>query len=96
MLWMILFVILWPLLLVIPGVINAIAYSMTPYIIGENSHLAGRKALKLHAHHGMLKNGPFRLWPELPGLGHINGHDFWHSGPVHGSLYEHELCGILR
>lgn len=45
-LWMELFVILWSLLLVIPGVVKTFAYSQSFYIIAENSNVGIRKALK--------------------------------------------------
>ncbi len=37
---------LWSLLLVIPGIIKAISYSMAPYILAENPTLTAREALR--------------------------------------------------
>ncbi len=47
MLWRVLFTFLWTLLLVIPGIVKALAYSMTEYIMGEYKHIGGRRALQL-------------------------------------------------
>ena len=44
-LWMVLFILLWALLLIIPGIIAAIAYSQTFYILSENKNMKGREAL---------------------------------------------------
>ena len=46
-LWMELFIILWSMLLVIPGIIKAIAYSMTPYILADTRNVSATDALKL-------------------------------------------------
>lgn len=46
-LWMYLFTFLWSLLLIVPGIVRAIAYSMTPYILAECPHVAPTEALKL-------------------------------------------------
>lgn len=40
------FVLLWALLLIIPGIIAAIAYSQTFFILADNKGLAGNEALK--------------------------------------------------
>ncbi|MBO4536258.1 MAG: DUF975 family protein [Bacteroidales bacterium] len=42
-----LFVFLWSLLLVIPGIIKALAYAMTPYILVENPEIPAYDAIKL-------------------------------------------------
>lgn len=42
---MILFVVLWALLLIIPGIIAALSYSMTFYILSENRSLKPKEAL---------------------------------------------------
>ena len=47
MLWMMLFVFLWSLLLIVPGIIKAIAYSMTPYILSDNPNVGYREAIKI-------------------------------------------------
>ena len=46
-LWMGLFVFLWSLLLVIPGIIKAFSYSMTPYILADCPKVKARDALKI-------------------------------------------------
>lgn len=47
MAWMGLFQFLWSLLLIIPGVVKALAYCMTPYILADNPKIGCRRALKL-------------------------------------------------
>ena len=47
MLWMGLFVWLWTLLLIIPGIIKAFAYSMVPYILADCPNVTAREAMKL-------------------------------------------------
>ena len=46
-LWMGLFVFLWGLLLVIPGIIKCISYAMTPYILADCPNVKAKDALKL-------------------------------------------------
>ena len=46
-LWMGLFVFLWSLLLVIPGIIKGISYSMTQYILADCPNVKAKDALKL-------------------------------------------------
>ena len=46
-LWMGLFVFLWALLLVIPGIIKGISYSMTQYLLADCPNVKARDALKL-------------------------------------------------
>ncbi|HPJ02508.1 MAG TPA: DUF975 family protein [Candidatus Limiplasma sp.] len=46
-LWMMLFTFLWSLLLIVPGIVKAIAYSMTPYILAERDDVSAQDALKL-------------------------------------------------
>lgn len=45
--WMGLFVYLWSLLFMIPGIVKGIAYSMTPYILADCPNVKARDALKL-------------------------------------------------
>ena len=45
--WMTLFVWLWSLLLIIPGIIKWIAYSMTPFILAECPNVTAKDALKI-------------------------------------------------
>ena len=42
-----LYVFLWSLLFVIPGIVKGYAYSMVPYIIGENPRLSANQAIKI-------------------------------------------------
>src|SRR5690554_2970611 len=44
------FVFLWSLLLVIPGIIKSYAYSMTKYILADNPELDGYEAMKQSEH----------------------------------------------
>lgn len=46
-LWMELFIFLWSLLLIIPGIIKALAYSMTPYILADTRSVPATEAIKL-------------------------------------------------
>lgn len=46
-LWMQLFVFLWSLLLIIPGIIKSLAYFMTPYILADSKNVTAKQALKL-------------------------------------------------
>jgi len=47
MAWMQLFILLWSLLLIVPGIIKGISYSMTSYILADNPNVTARQALKL-------------------------------------------------
>lgn len=42
-----LFIVLWSLLLIIPGIIKALEYSMVPYILSDNPHLPGSRARQI-------------------------------------------------
>lgn len=46
-LWMELFVFLWSLLLVVPGIIKGFAYAMTPYILADCPEVKAQDALKI-------------------------------------------------
>ncbi len=46
-LWMYLFTMLWTLLFIVPGIIKALAYFMTPYILADSKNVAPTQALKL-------------------------------------------------
>ncbi len=46
-LWMQLFTVLWTLLFIIPGIVKAIAYSMTPYILADSKNVSPKEALKI-------------------------------------------------
>lgn len=47
MAWRYLFTFLWTLLFIIPGIVKAYAYSMTPYILADNPDIGYDRALKL-------------------------------------------------
>ncbi len=47
MAWRYLFTFLWSLLLVIPGIVKAFAYMMTPYIVADNPNIRYDDALRL-------------------------------------------------
>lgn len=57
---MYLFVILWSLLLVIPGIIKGLAYSMTPYILKEYPEMTANQAINLSQK--MMKGHKFDLF----------------------------------
>ncbi len=46
-LWTWLFAFLWMLLLIVPGVIKSIAYSMTPYLLAEYRNIPATEAIKV-------------------------------------------------
>lgn len=46
-LWMQLFIFLWSLLFIIPGIVKSLAYFMTPYILAESENVTATEALKL-------------------------------------------------
>lgn len=46
-LWMYLFIFLWSLLLIIPGIVKAVSYWMTPYILADCPDVEPTEALKL-------------------------------------------------
>ena len=46
-LWMALFIFLWSLLFLIPGIIKALSYGMTPYLLADCPNIKARDALKL-------------------------------------------------
>lgn len=41
-----LYIILWTLLLIIPGIVKSIAYSMTPFIMAENPEMTAKEAIR--------------------------------------------------
>lgn len=45
--WMLLFTLLWSCLLVIPGIVKAYSYSLTPYILAKYPDIDAKEALKL-------------------------------------------------
>ena len=46
-LWMQLWIMLWSLLFIVPGIIKALSYAMTPYILGDCPNVKAQDALKL-------------------------------------------------
>lgn len=54
------FVLLWSLLLLIPGIIKTYAYSMTPYILKDNPELSANEAINLSCK--MMKGHKFDLF----------------------------------
>lgn len=57
---MVLFVYLWALLLIIPGIIKGFAYSMTPYILKDYPELSANQAINLSVK--MMKGHKFDLF----------------------------------
>lgn len=47
MLFMDLFIFIWSLLFIVPGIIKAFAYSMTPYILADGKNVRATDAIKL-------------------------------------------------
>ncbi len=89
---------LWSLLLVIPGIVKGYAYSMTPYIIYENPNLSADRAIKMSKimTHGykwdlFVLNLSFIGWNILSGItGGVVG-IFWvnpYMGLTHAGAYE--------
>lgn len=54
------FVFLWSLLFIIPGIIKALAYSMTPYVIAENPNLTATEAIDKSQE--LMKGNKWRLF----------------------------------
>ncbi len=46
-LWMVLFIYLWSLLFIIPGIIKSFSYAMTPYILADSQNVKAQEALKI-------------------------------------------------
>lgn len=67
---MVLFACLWALLFIIPGIIKAFAYALTPYILVDKPELSASKAIDLSIE--MMKGHKFDLfWLSLSFLGWI-------------------------
>ena len=47
MLWMLLFIVLWSMLFIVPGIIKAYSYRFTPYILADCPNVKATEALKL-------------------------------------------------
>lgn len=54
------YIVLWTLLFVIPGIIAAFSYAMTPYILADNPDLSPREALKISKE--MMRGNKWRLF----------------------------------
>lgn len=68
MLWVSILISLWALLLVVPGIIKAFSYAMTPYILEENPELSASEAI--HRSRFMMRGHKFDLfWLYLGFLG---------------------------
>lgn len=68
MLWMTILICLWTLLLVVPGIIKAFSYAMTPYILEDNPELSTTEAI--HRSRLMMQGHKFDLfWLWLSFLG---------------------------
>ena len=68
MLLMYILVVLWSLLLIIPGIIKAYSYAMTPYILQENPQFTASEAI--HRSRMMMKGHKFDLfWLQLSLIG---------------------------
>ena len=68
MLLMGIFVFLWTLLFIIPGIIKAYSYAMTPYILDENPELSASEAI--HRSRLMMQGHKFDLfWLQLSFIG---------------------------
>lgn len=60
LLWMTILTFLWSLLLLIPGLIKAFSYAMTPFILEDNPELSGVEAI--HRSRMMMKGHKFDLF----------------------------------
>ena len=68
MVWMSVLMFLWTLLFIIPGIVKAFAYSMTPFILDENPELTPVEAI--HRSRMMMKGHKFDLfWLYLSFIG---------------------------
>ncbi len=93
MLWMGLFTFLWSLLFIIPGIIKALAYFMTPYILADCPTVTATDALKLsmrmtQGHKGKI----FVMFLSFIGWAILTGLTFgilgiFYTGPYFGTTY---------
>jgi len=65
---MILWVVLWSLLLIVPGIIKAISYSQSFFIMAENSNVKVRDAMKISMKMTDVIKPIFCYGIKLPGL----------------------------
>ena len=54
------YTLLWTLQLIIPGIIKALSYALTPYILRDNPQLSGNQAIELSMH--MMKGHKWQLF----------------------------------
>jgi uncharacterized membrane protein len=70
MLLMMVFTVLWTFLFIIPGIIKAFAYALTPYILVDNPELSANQAIDLSVK--MMKGHKFDMfWLSLSFIGWI-------------------------
>ncbi len=69
-LWMELFIFLWSLLFIIPGIIKALSYAMTPYLLDDCKKIRAQDALKISMR--MMKGHKWELF--VFGLSFIGWH----------------------
>ena len=55
-----LFIFLWSLLLIIPGIVKSYAYSMVPYILADNPNIGANRAIELS--NNMTRGHKFDMW----------------------------------
>ena len=55
-----LYVVLWSLLLIVPGIVKTYAYSMTPFILAENPDLSAKEALSRSS--AMMKGNKWKTF----------------------------------
>lgn len=68
MLWMNILIFLWSLLFIVPGIIKALSYAMTPFILEENPELTASEAI--HRSREMMHGHKFDLfWLYLSFIG---------------------------
>ena len=55
-----LYIVLWSLLLIVPGIVKTYAYSMTPFILAENPDLSAKEALSRSS--AMMKGNKWKVF----------------------------------
>lgn len=95
-LWMYLFTFLWTLLFFIPGIVKAIAYSMTPYILSDCPKVSSIEALKLSMRMTQgHKGGIFVMYLSFLGWAILSGLTFGILGFLYvGPYFSTSLAGI--
>jgi uncharacterized membrane protein len=98
MLWMGLFIFLWSLLLFIPGIIKALAYFATPYILAEFPNVEPTEALKISMRmtHG-YKGDVFVMGLSFIGWQLLNGLTFGILGLLYVNPYFYtSMAGLYQ